>query len=108
MHVACGGHGGNKAVQHTSSRHGRPEDKTRPLNSHLNELRCAGQVHKVYVQDRIREKATYLWGLLEDGAHFYVCGDAAHMAGAVEVALLEVIETGLVGAQSSPVGHKIG
>ena len=29
--------------------------------------------------------------MLQDGGHFYVCGDAAHMAGAVESALLDII-----------------
>lgn len=54
------------------------------------------QAHKVYVQDRLRESAELVWGLLERGAHFYVCGDAAHMAGAVESALLEIIRQGQV------------
>ena len=30
--------------------------------------------------------------VLQAGGHFYVCGDAAHMAGAVESALLDVIK----------------
>ncbi|KAK9905499.1 hypothetical protein WJX75_000993 [Coccomyxa subellipsoidea] len=50
------------------------------------------QAHKVYVQDRLRESGQLLWRLLESGGHFYVCGDAAHMAGAVEEALLAIIE----------------
>ena len=45
----------------------------------------------MYVQDRLREAGRQIWTLLEAGAHFYVCGDAAHMAAAVEEALLEVI-----------------
>lgn len=49
------------------------------------------QAEKVYVQQRVREQGDLLWKLLEQGAHFYVCGDASSMAGAVEVALLEVI-----------------
>lgn len=32
---------------------------------------------------------------LQAGAHVYVCGDAGSMAGAVEVALLEIIQHGL-------------
>jgi len=50
------------------------------------------QEHKVYVQDRLRESGALVWELLEAGAHFYVCGDAAHMAGAVEEALLSIIQ----------------
>lgn len=46
---------------------------------------------KVYVQHRLREAGTLVWKLLETGAHFYVCGDAAHMAGDVEMALLDII-----------------
>jgi sulfite reductase (NADPH) flavoprotein alpha-component len=46
---------------------------------------------KVYVQQRLREASNVVWQLLQDGAHFYVCGDAGCMAGAVETALLEII-----------------
>ncbi|KAK9824028.1 hypothetical protein WJX72_007096 [[Myrmecia] bisecta] len=49
------------------------------------------QGHKVYVQDQIRQQRGLVWRLLEEGAHFYVCGDAAHMAGSVETALLDII-----------------
>lgn len=51
------------------------------------------QAQKVYVQDRLRESGKLVWNLLEAGGHFYVCGDAAHMAGAVEEALLHIIES---------------
>lgn len=50
------------------------------------------QAQKVYVQDRLRESGALVWNLLQAGGHFYVCGDAAHMAGAVERALLDAIE----------------
>ena len=45
----------------------------------------------MYVQDRLRESGALVWRLLQGGGHFYVCGDAAHMAGAVERALLQII-----------------
>lgn len=48
------------------------------------------QEAKVYVQDRMREHAAELWRWLEDGAHFYVCGDAKRMARDVDAALHEV------------------
>lgn len=52
---------------------------------------CALQAQKVYVQDRLKESGELVWKLLhEQGAHFYVCGDAANMAGAVEKQLLQV------------------
>jgi sulfite reductase (NADPH) flavoprotein alpha-component len=43
------------------------------------------------VQDRIREKAVEMWKWLEEGAHFYVCGDSTRMAPDVHAALLDVI-----------------
>lgn len=45
---------------------------------------------KVYVQDRMRAAGPELWAWLKDGAHFYVCGDAKHMAKDVENALIEI------------------
>ncbi|MGW8401145.1 molybdopterin-dependent oxidoreductase [Streptomyces lydicus] len=45
---------------------------------------------KVYVQDRMREHGAQLWSWLQDGAHFYVCGDASRMAGDVDRALREI------------------
>ncbi|RKR45609.1 bifunctional nitrate reductase/sulfite reductase flavoprotein subunit alpha [Paraburkholderia sp. BL17N1] len=49
------------------------------------------QADKVYVQDRMREQGAQLWSWLEDGAHFYVCGDANRMAKDVDAALKEVV-----------------
>ncbi|MGY3857439.1 assimilatory sulfite reductase (NADPH) flavoprotein subunit [Aeromonas intestinalis] len=49
------------------------------------------QAHKIYVQDRLREAGLELYQWLEAGAHFYVCGDANHMAKDVQQALLDVI-----------------
>ena len=46
---------------------------------------------KVYVQHRMLERAAELYAWLEDGAHFYVCGDADNMAKDVEAALLTII-----------------
>ncbi|MFF4655218.1 molybdopterin-dependent oxidoreductase [Streptomyces sp. NPDC001381] len=45
---------------------------------------------KVYVQDRMREHGSHLWSWLQDGAHFYVCGDASRMAKDVDQALRDV------------------
>ncbi len=49
------------------------------------------QHEKVYVQDRMREQGARLWAWLEDGAHFYVCGDAGRMAKDVDAALKSVV-----------------
>lgn len=46
---------------------------------------------RVYVQDRMRERGAELWAWLEQGAHFYVCGDAKRMAKDVERALVDVV-----------------
>jgi sulfite reductase (NADPH) flavoprotein alpha-component len=46
---------------------------------------------KIYVQDRIREHGATLWAWLQDGARFYVCGDARRMAKDVDQALREVV-----------------
>lgn len=49
------------------------------------------QEHKIYVQDKLREKGAELWSWISEGAHIYVCGDANRMAKDVEQALLEVV-----------------
>lgn len=49
------------------------------------------QQHKIYVQDKLREKGAELWNWINEGAHIYVCGDANRMAKDVEQVLLEVV-----------------
>lgn len=51
------------------------------------------QPEKVYVQDRMIEQAGELYKWLEEGAHFYVCGDANRMAHDVNEALISVVES---------------
>lgn len=51
------------------------------------------QEQKIYVQDRLLENGKEVFEWLENGAHFYVCGDATRMAKDVENALLEIIKT---------------
>ena len=50
------------------------------------------QEQKIYVQHRLLEQGAEVYQWLEEGAHFYVCGDANHMAKDVENALLEIIQ----------------
>lgn len=50
------------------------------------------QEQKIYVQHRLLENGAEVYQWLEEGAHFYVCGDANHMAKDVENALLEIIQ----------------
>ncbi|MFE3292030.1 molybdopterin-dependent oxidoreductase [Rhodococcus sp. NPDC059234] len=49
------------------------------------------QSEKVYVQDRMRERGALVWEWLQNGAHFYVCGDANRMAKDVDQALCGVV-----------------
>ncbi|WP_286158061.1 flavodoxin domain-containing protein, partial [Streptomyces sp. CB03911] len=51
------------------------------------------QRNKVYVQDKMREHGAQLWSWLQDGAHFYVCGDASRMAKDVDQALRDIAVT---------------
>ena len=73
------------------------------LTSCLVVLTAAGcpQAQKVYVQQRLGEAGEQIWGLLQKGAHFYVCGDAASMAGCVEQALLDIIAQHVVRSLSA-------
>ncbi|MBV9026107.1 MAG: bifunctional nitrate reductase/sulfite reductase flavoprotein subunit alpha [Streptomycetaceae bacterium] len=65
-------------------------------SGHLDRLGLAfsrDQRNKIYVQDRMREKGARLWQWLQDGAHFYVCGDAGRMAKDVDQALKDIAAT---------------
>ncbi|MFF2084995.1 molybdopterin-dependent oxidoreductase [Nocardia sp. NPDC058176] len=48
------------------------------------------QRERVYVQHRMIEHGAELWSWLREGAHFYVCGDAARMAKDVDDTLLRI------------------
>ena len=50
------------------------------------------QEHKVYVQHRMLEHAAEMYSWLNDGAVFYVCGDASRMAKDVHEALITIAE----------------
>ncbi|MFC7755308.1 sulfite reductase subunit alpha [Tsukamurella soli] len=50
------------------------------------------QAEKVYVQTRMLAQGAQLYAWLQDGAHFYVCGDATRMAKDVDAALRRVVE----------------
>jgi len=50
------------------------------------------QDFKIYVQHRILERATELYDWFENGAIFYICGDASRMAKDVDAALHEVVQ----------------
>ncbi|WJG09925.1 assimilatory sulfite reductase (NADPH) flavoprotein subunit [Aliiglaciecola sp. LCG003] len=50
------------------------------------------QEQKVYVQHKLLEHGQEVYQWLEDGAHFYVCGDATYMAKDVHDALLAILQ----------------
>ena len=61
----------------------------------LTRFDCAwsrDQEHKIYVQDKMLENAAELWNWLDEGAYFYVCGDAKRMAKDVDAALRKIVE----------------
>lgn len=62
---------------------------------HLRRLDLAfsrDQSYKIYVQHRMLEQAKELWSWLQNGAYFYVCGDARHMAKDVHRTLIEIAQ----------------
>ncbi|MES0808101.1 sulfite reductase subunit alpha [Roseibium sp. SCPC15] len=72
------------------------EDELSELSAQgvLNRLDLAfsrDQDQKIYVQHRMKENGKDLFAWLEDGAYFYVCGDATRMAKDVDRALHDVI-----------------
>ena len=50
------------------------------------------QAERIYVQDRMEQHGRELFDWLENGASFFVCGDASRMAKDVEAALRAVVE----------------
>ena len=44
-------------------------------------------------RSRIRENAKEFWAWLQNGAHFYVCGDAKRMAKDVHKTVIEIAQT---------------
>jgi sulfite reductase (NADPH) flavoprotein alpha-component len=60
------------------------------------------QEHKIYVQNRMQGASAELWKWLEEGAHFYVCGDAKRMAKDVDATLREIVrQQGGLGADEA-------
>jgi len=50
------------------------------------------QAEKIYVQNRMYENAAELWKWLQEGAYFYVCGDAKRMAKDVHQMLITIAQ----------------
>ncbi len=73
----------------------RDELETMQAQGYLHRLDTAfsrDQAEKIYVQHRMLEHGAQLWDWLQDGARFYVCGDASRMAKDVDAALRRVVE----------------
>jgi sulfite reductase (NADPH) flavoprotein alpha-component len=51
------------------------------------------QAEKIYVQNRMIEHGSMLWRWLQEGAHFYVCGDGNRMAKDVDAALKHIAQS---------------
>jgi NADPH-dependent sulfite reductase flavoprotein alpha-component len=49
------------------------------------------QADRVYVQHKMLDYGADVWRWLDEGAHFYVCGDASRMAKDVDAALTAII-----------------
>jgi sulfite reductase (NADPH) flavoprotein alpha-component len=50
------------------------------------------QAEKIYVQNRMYENGAELWKWLQEGAYFYVCGDAKRMAKDVHQTLITIAQ----------------
>lgn len=50
------------------------------------------QNDKIYVQHKLYEKGSQIWQWLEQGAYFYVCGEADPMAKDIEATLLRICQ----------------
>ncbi|AOZ90844.1 bifunctional nitrate reductase/sulfite reductase flavoprotein subunit alpha [Paenibacillus crassostreae] len=50
------------------------------------------QPDKIYVQDRMFEHGMEMWAWIQEGAYFYVCGDAETMAKEVDITLKNIIQ----------------
>lgn len=64
-------------------------------SKHLEKLDVAfsrDQEEKVYVQHKLLESQSELFNWLENGAHFYICGEMKHMAKDVNKALHDIIQ----------------
>ncbi len=60
--------------------------------THLDVAFSRDQPEKIYVQDRMTARGADLYAWLEEGAHFYVCGDATRMAHDVHEALIAIVQ----------------
>ena len=60
---------------------------------------------RVYVQHKLQENATEIYRWLEDGAHFYICGDMKKMANDVQNTLVSIVENQGAMSKESAMGY---
>lgn len=73
------------------------------LLNHLDLAFSRDQAARIYVQHKMLDAGAELWRWMEDGAHFYVCGDATRMARDVDDALMKIIRK--YGSMSAEAAH---
>lgn len=73
------------------------------LLSRLDLAFSRDQPERVYVQHKMLDYGADVWRWLDDGGHFYVCGDATRMAKDVDAALTTIIQRH--GGLSSEAAH---
>ncbi|MGK2904201.1 MAG: molybdopterin-dependent oxidoreductase [Mycobacterium sp.] len=73
------------------------------LLNHLDLAFSRDQASRIYVQHKMADAGDELWRWMEDGAHFYVCGDASRMARDVDDALITIIRKH--GSMSAEAAH---
>lgn len=61
------------------------------LLSHLDLAFSRDQAERTYVQHKMADHGAQIWRWLDDGAHLYVCGDAARMAKDVDDTLTAIV-----------------
>lgn len=60
--------------------------------THMNTAFSRDTPSKVYVQHRMLQNAPELYQWIQEGAHFYVCGDAKRMAKDVKQTLVKIVQ----------------
>lgn len=86
-----------KALLFTGSRHANEDflyrDEWKQYSSFLDLVTAFSRdsSSKIYVQHRMKERAKEIFALLNEGAVFYVCGDAGGMSHDVHATLLEIV-----------------
>ncbi|MBS0605307.1 MAG: sulfite reductase flavoprotein subunit alpha [Parachlamydiales bacterium] len=77
------------------------EDLVKDKKLRLDLAFSRDQAEKVYVQHKMMQSASDIWRWLQEGAYFYVCGDAHRMAKDVEATLVQIaVEQGSMSEES--------